>query len=57
MLIPENGQWRWNDGPLCDTREEALATAKKPTVNDSAAQVYVVDGLTETLRVREDGDK
>lgn len=27
MLIPENGKWRWNGGPLCDTKDEALSTA------------------------------
>jgi hypothetical protein len=43
MLIPESGKWRWNDGPLCDTKEEALATAKKGEVKDSAEQVYFVD--------------
>jgi hypothetical protein len=43
MLIPENGKWRWNDGPLCDTKEEALATAKEVEVKDSVGQVYFVD--------------
>jgi hypothetical protein len=40
MLIPENGKWRWNDGPLCDTKEEALASAKPATVSDSAPVMF-----------------
>jgi hypothetical protein len=43
MLIPDSGKWRWNDGPLCDTKEEALSTAKKVEVKDSTALVYFVD--------------
>lgn len=53
-LIPENGKWRWNDGPLCDTKDEALATAKEVKVKDSSPKVYIVDGLRETMRERED---
>lgn len=49
MLIPENGKWRWNDGPLCDSKEEALKTAKPQPVTD-AATVYVVDHV-ESMEV------
>ena len=55
MLIPENGKWRWNDGPLCDTQEEAIKSATVATT-DSAPRVYVVDGMTETLRERTDDE-
>lgn len=44
MLIPENGKWRWNDGPLCDSKEEALKTA---TVADSVENVVVMDACEE----------
>lgn len=47
MLIPEEGKWRWNDGPLCETKEEALKTA---TVDLSDSNgVVVVDRMTEVL--------
>lgn len=42
-MIPENGKWRWNDGPLCDTKEEALKTAKASEIKDSAGTIYFVD--------------
>jgi hypothetical protein len=54
MLIPEGNKWRWNDGPLCGTKEEALATAKAD-VQDSHGQVFVVDA-TELLEVIEGED-
>lgn len=53
MLIPENGQWRWNDGPLCNTREEALKTARKVKVNDSNGVVFI-DEMTEVFEEIED---
>lgn len=56
MLIPENGKWRWNDGPLCDTKDEAVASAKDVAIKDSGAQVYVVDGMHETMRIRDDDE-
>ena len=52
MLIPENNKWRWNDGPLCDTKEEALATAKEVEVKDSVGQVYFVDHA-EVMEIEE----
>lgn len=54
MLIPENGKWRWNNGPLCDTKAEALKTAKIP-VKDEHAKVFMVDAV-EPLEVVE-GDE
>lgn len=55
MLIPEDGKWRWNDGPLCDSKEEALKTAKACTI-DSGGDVFVVDGLTEVMEEDEEDD-
>lgn len=42
MLIPEKGKWRWNDGPLCETKEEALKTASV-NVDDSDGVVFIED--------------
>jgi ATP-dependent protease HslVU (ClpYQ) ATPase subunit len=52
MWIPENGMWRWNDGPLCVTKEEAIKTAKVK-VSDSSGVVFV-DEMTEVLEEEED---
>ena len=49
MLIPEKGKWRWDDGPLCETQEEALMTAKIKT-KDSVPKTYIVDGCTEIMK-------
>ena len=57
MLIPENGKWRWNDGPLCNTKDEAMKTAKSVKVKDGAPKTYIVDGMSETLRERTDEDE
>lgn len=54
MLIPRGNQWQWNDGPLCDTQEEALETAKQTAVVDGNAEVVIVDGFTETLEVEDE---
>ena len=44
MLIPENGKWRCNDGPLCDTKEAALKTAvAQPAIKDSEPPVIMMD--------------
>jgi hypothetical protein len=52
MLIPEKGKWRWNDGPLCDSKEEALKTASI-NVNDSNGVVFV-DGMEELFEETDD---
>lgn len=54
MLIPENGKWRWNDGPLCDTQEEALATATVVATTDAAA-VFFVD-TAEAMEIDDEND-
>ncbi|MCW8965565.1 MAG: hypothetical protein OQK82_02595 [Candidatus Pacearchaeota archaeon] len=47
MLIPEKGKWRWDDGPLCDTKEEALKTA---SVNvDDSKEVVFIDEMEEVF--------
>lgn len=53
MLIPENGKWRWNDGPLCDSKEAALKTATESTASDE--RVFTMDS-TELLEVENEND-
>jgi hypothetical protein len=43
MLIPHGGgKWSWNDGPICDSQEEALKTASIP-VSDETVTTCIVD--------------
>lgn len=55
MLIPrDGGKWSWNDGPVCDSKEEALAKANV-SVMDGAPPVYVID-VHESMVVETDED-
>lgn len=50
MLIPhEGGKWSWNDGPICDSKEDALKSATV-TVADEKLKVCVVD-MYETMEL------
>jgi hypothetical protein len=51
MLISNSdGKIKWDDGPWCSTREEALASAPVYETTDSASDVYTVDAF-ETIEV------
>jgi hypothetical protein len=43
-IIKEGNKHRWNDGPLCDTEDEALKTAEIPTM-DSVEEVFTADSV------------
>lgn len=47
MLIPHgDNKWAWDDGPVCDTKETALASASVPAsvpVADGEPHTYIVD--------------
>jgi hypothetical protein len=44
MIIKENGKYRWDNGPLCDTEVDALKTATVGQASDE--QVFVMDSAT-----------
>lgn len=51
MLIQhKNGKWSWNEGELCDSKEEALDSVKEIGVNDSDNSIFIVDAF-ETMIV------
>lgn len=47
MLIEENGKYRWNGGPLCDTEADALKTATVGHASDE--QVFAMDSDIRSL--------
>lgn len=53
MLIPhDDNKWSWDDGPVCDTKALATASASVP-VADGAPHTYIVD-TSEVMTVEDD---
>jgi hypothetical protein len=48
MLIPETKdgvtKWRWNNGALCDSKDEALSTATMDAIPDNEI-VHTMDSI------------